>query len=169
MLTRKVLERILGQQVSKATGAAIQHGIDNEANARTAYEFARNVSVKEVGLFKHNRIARTHASPDGVLADANIGVELKAPTPATHFETLMSGEIPEKYRVQCLWQIAVCGFEAVDYVSYDPRFNPSAQLFIKRVDRDAAAIADLEARVEQFLAEVDAKEAEFRNRFAEAA
>lgn len=165
MLVKKLVERLTGRGQTKTKAATIQHGIDFETPGRVAYEFAFDVSVKEVGLFKHNRIARTHASPDGVRNDSNIGIEIKCPTSATHLETIMLDELPEQYRPQCLWQMACAGFEAVHYVSYDPRFPEGSQLYVQVVERDDKAISILEEQVEEFLHELNERETAFRERF----
>lgn len=165
MIIKKLVERLTGKGQVRPKAPTIQHGIDYETPGRVAYEFAFDVSVKEVGLFKHNRIARTHASPDGVRSDSNIGIEIKCPTSATHLETIMSDELPENYRPQCLWQMACAGFEAVHYVSYDPRFPEGSQLFVQVVERDDKAISILEEQVEEFLHELDDREKAFRARF----
>jgi len=39
-------------------------------------------------------------------------------------------------------------------VVFDPRMPEKAQLFVKRVDRDDAYIAEIEAEIVKFLAEV---------------
>jgi putative phage-type endonuclease len=165
LMTKKLVERVTGIVPDQIRAPTIQHGVDNEAPARSLYEMENMVTVKEVGLFKHNRIARTHASPDGVRSDSNVGIEIKAPTSATHLETLISGEVPEKYIKQCLWQMACAGFERVDYVSYDPRFPEQAIYFCKAVQRDDKAISELEEMVEEFLHELAKREKEFHERF----
>ena len=162
---KKVLERVLRQQIGKASGFALQRGIDGEPTARNAAAFVMGVKISEVGMFKHNRIINSHSSPDGVIDGTNIAIEIKVPTPATHFETLMTGKIPEQYYAQCQWHMACGGFEAVKYISHDDRFPPEAQLFIQEVSRDPEFIAQLEEEAEKFIKEVDALEIEFRNRF----
>ena len=52
------------------------------------------------------------------------------------------------------WQMACTGRKFCDFVSYDPRFPDHLQLFIVRVDRDDALIADIEKEVRLFLDEV---------------
>jgi len=167
LLYKKLVERI-GIQNSGYVSSSMRHGIETEASARTAYEFAQNVTVKEVGIFRHNRL-RAHASPDGVLANSNIGLEVKCPQSYTHLRTLMTGEIPENYLYQIMWQICCAGMDAVDYVSYDPRFPVKSQLFIKRVHRDNEMIAEMESEVEKFLSELDLLEAKFNAQYSEAA
>ena len=168
LLYKKLVER-LGIQNKSYVSKEMQHGIDNEDSARTAYEFVCNVSVQEVGLFKHNRIANTHASPDGVVGKTNIGIEIKAPSSVTHLKTLMTGEVSEQYIYQMNWQMACAGYDAVDFVSYDPRFTPKAQIFIKRFERDNALIAEIENELEIFMADLDKLQSEFNKRYAEAA
>jgi hypothetical protein len=57
---------------------------------------------------------------------------------------------------QMQWQLACTGRQWVDWVSYDPRMPAEMQLFVKRVPRDPAMIAELEKQVSEFLAEVSA-------------
>ena len=52
--------------------------------------------------------------------------------------------------------MAACERDWCDFVSYDPRLPGNMQLFVKRIQRDEAYIAELEAAVTQFLLEVDA-------------
>jgi len=168
LLYKKLVER-LGIQNKGWVSKEMQHGIDNEDSARTAYEFVRNVSVKEVGLFRHNRIANTHASPDGVVDKTNIGIEIKAPSSVTHLKTLMTGEVAEQYIYQMNWQMACAGYDAVDFVSYDPRFTPKAQIFIKRFERDNALIAEIENELEIFMQDLDNLQNDFNEKYLEAA
>lgn len=167
VIIKKVIERITGASVGRSLDGipAVRHGVENEAMARTEYEFRFGVAVNEVGLFKHNRIAWTHASPDGVRSDSNVGIEIKCPEPKTHWRALVDGVVSEKYRTQCLWQMAVCGFEAVDYVSFYPMFPEAARLAVIRIERDEDAISELEGKVEAVLAEIARREADFRQRF----
>ena len=163
---KKVLERIIRKQIGRsANGYNVQRGVDGEAVARNAASFSLDVKIKEVGLFKHNRLIGAHSSPDGVVEGTNIAIEIKCPTELTHYETLTSGEIPEQYYAQCQWHMACGGFEAVYYISHDDRFPHEAQLFIKRIERDNDCIARLEEEAEKFIAEVNSAEAEFRARF----
>jgi hypothetical protein len=60
------------------------------------------------------------------------------------------------------WQMACTGRQWCDFVSYDPRLPEEMRLFVKRVERDDAMIAQLEADVSEFLAEVDETVAKLR-------
>ena len=52
------------------------------------------------------------------------------------------------------WQMACTGRDWCDFVSYDPRMPEHLAIWVKRVHRDHVAIAELEAAVGTFLAEV---------------
>jgi putative phage-type endonuclease len=151
-----MLERLTGKQTASFTSAAMQHGIDTEAEARIAYSFDQNVPVNETGLVRHSSIPWTHCSPDGLVGDDGL-VEIKCRQPAGHLETLTTGEIPLEYITQMNWQLA-CMPERqwVDYVCYNPDFPEDLKLFIKRMQRDDKKILELEQSVCEFLAEVEA-------------
>ena len=95
------------------------------------------------------------ASPDGLIGNDGL-VEIKCPNTATHIKTLLGGAIPGEYRLQMMWQMACTGRKWCDFVSYDPRMPEDMRMFVSRLDRCDKSIADLEAEVRSFLAEVDA-------------
>ena len=149
-----VCERLTGAQAERFTNAAMQWGTEKEPDAKAAYEFIHNAQVEPAEFVPHPTIAMTGASPDGYVGDVGL-IEVKCPISATHIETLLRGQVPDKYEVQMLWQMACTGRAWCDYVSFDPRLPPHLQLFVKRVHRNATRIAELEAEVISFLAEVD--------------
>jgi len=56
--------------------------------------------------------------------------------------------------LQMQWQMACTGRKWCDFASYDPRLPESMRLFVRRVDRDEALIADIEKDVTEFLDEL---------------
>ncbi len=145
-----VVERLTGIQEDGFKTAAIQHGIDSEEAARLAYEAHTGAFVTEVGLYKHPAIEGTHASPDGLVGDDGL-IEIKCPNSATHIDTLKTEKVPTKYLYQMQWQMRCTDRQWCDYVSFDPRLPENLRLFVKRILRDDALIAKLEAEVVQFL------------------
>ena len=131
-------------------------GRDHEDEARASYAFLTNLPVIKIGLIPHPTIANAHASPDSLVGDEG-GLELKCPTSATHLRTLLDDAVPEDHLPQVHWALACSGRQWWDFVSYDPRFPDPYQFFQKRVMRDEAAIAALEAEARLFLGEVEAK------------
>ena len=169
LVAQLVVERLTGTPSENYINTAMQRGIDREPDARDAYEFARNVDVREVGLVRHPTIENTHASPDGLIGDDGM-LEIKVPSSATHIDTLLTGTIPLKYLLQMHWQMIVCNRRWADYVSFDDRLPAHMQLFIKRVERPFDDdVKKLEQDVRDFLAEVDAKVDALIKQFKEAA
>lgn len=163
-----IAERLTGIPAPSFTNAAMQHGVEQEPHARRAYAELMGVEVVEVPFVEHPEIAMFGCSPDGLVGDDGL-VEIKAPNTATHLETLLTETVPGKYVTQMQVQMAVCGRAWCDFASFDPRLPPSMQLFVKRVERDASLILDLETEVSAFLAEIDAKVAALTERYARAA
>lgn len=77
--------------------------------------------------------------------------------------------IDDKYFKQMQFQMACTGRQWCDFVSYDPRLPIEMQLHVRRVERDDAAIAEIEAAIGEFLAEVDAEVADLTARYRKAA
>jgi hypothetical protein len=82
-------------------------------------------------------------------------LEIKCPNSATHIDTLLNDTIADKYIVQMQWQMACAERQWCDFVSYDPRLPLDMQTYTKRVARDDARIAELEAEVRAFLADIE--------------
>jgi putative phage-type endonuclease len=150
-----ICERLTGRPTEGFTNAAMQWGTDQEPFARDAYSAKTGELVTETGFVRHPRIENAGASPDGIVG-AGL-VEIKCPNTANHIEYLMSKEPPQKYFYQMQWQMACAMAEFCDWVSYDPRMPQDLQLLIVRIHRDEDCIKMLEAEVEAFLSELDAK------------
>jgi putative phage-type endonuclease len=163
-MAQLICERLTGQQGESFTNAAMQHGTDTEPLARSAYENARNLLVKEVGFINHPRIEMSGASPDGLVADDGL-VEIKCPNTATHIDTLLSGKVPTKYITQMQWQMLCCQRKWCDFVSFDNRLPEHLQLFVQEVEFDPEYCAMLEKEVSQFLAELDSKVAKLKEKY----
>jgi putative phage-type endonuclease len=149
-----VAERLTGVPAETFTNGAMQWGTDTEAEARDAYRQHTLNEVKECGFIDHPTIAMSGASPDGLIGDDGL-LELKCPNTATHIETLLGKAVPSKYVTQMMWQMACTGRQWCDFASYDPRLPQSMRLFVIKLHRDDAMIAELEQAVVKFLNEVE--------------
>lgn len=158
------LERLAGPSMDGFISPAMQRGIDKEPEARAAYERHALVSVKEVGFCDHPEIDMAGASPDGLVGDDGL-VEIKCPTQATHWDTLRNGTVASDYIKQMQWQMACTGRKWCDFASFDDRFPNEMQLFVQRIHRDDAMIADMEEAVVQFLDELEAELVEVRAKY----
>jgi putative phage-type endonuclease len=161
-LVQLVSERLTGKKGDSFVNQAMLDGIERESAARELYMRTRGVSVTEVGFFDHPTIAMSGASPDGAVNAEEDGkyaglIEIKCPIETTHTNTLMSKSVPSKYMPQIQWQMSSVSpnVKWVDFISFNPNFPDTMQLFVARVERDNAYIAELEAEVIKFLDEVE--------------
>lgn len=154
-----VSERMTGNPYQGFKSADMEWGSETEADARNAYQYLRGWRASDlhgVAFVDHHAIAMAGASPDRLVGDEGL-LEIKCPATHTHIETLLGAPIDRDYMLQMQWQIACTGRKWCDFVSYDPRMPEALRLFVKRVERDDALIAELEAEVMKFLWEVAAK------------
>jgi putative phage-type endonuclease len=149
-----ICERLTGCVTPSFTNAAMIHGTETEPEARRAYEFFIDRDVQQVGFIPHPAIENAGASPDGFVGDDGL-LELKCPQSATHIETLLTGVIPDKYFKQMQFQMSCTARSWCDFASYDNRLPERMRLFVKRVERDEEAIAEIEREVRAFIAEID--------------
>ena len=163
-----IAERLTGKTEPSFTNEAMKWGTEKEPEARAAYEFYRNETVKEIGFVLHPNIDQSGASPDG-LVGADGMVEIKCPNTETHIETLLGKMVPSKYINQMQWQMACADRQWCDFVSYDPRLPENMRLFVKRMPRDDIRIKELETEVAGFLLEIAVKLSELQSLYGEKA
>jgi putative phage-type endonuclease len=161
-MAQLVVERISNSQAESFTNAAMQWGTDQEPYARAEYEATQGAMVEECGFVSHPTIEMAGASPDGLVGDEGL-IEIKCPNTATMIDVLLTGVVASKYNTQMQFQMACTGRQWCDYVVFDPRMPAKAQMFIKRVARDEAFIAEMEAEVTKFLSEVAEKVAKIQS------
>ena len=159
-----IVERLTGSAPERYVSAAMEHGIQTEAEAREAYEFVTGNAVVQTDPVPHPFIAGSHASPDGLIGDKGI-LEIKCPNSATHIETIVALSIPTKYITQMTWQMACTGREFADFVSYDPRMPADMRFFCQRLAMDHKIALHFEGEVKAFLAELDEKLDKLRAHF----
>jgi len=152
-LIKLAIQRVTGVVEESFTNDAMQWGKDNEAQARVAYEVASGNFVDQIAFVDHPAIQWFGASPDGLVNNDGL-VEIKCPNSATHWSYIKDDGPPTKYYIQMQAQMACTGRSWCDFVSYDPRMPERSQLFIKRVMREDAYIAEMESEVKKFLDEV---------------
>lgn len=163
-----VAERLTGKPADSYSNAAMQWGIDTEASAREAYAIKIDDKPVEIGFVDHPAIAWSGASPDGLVGFDGL-VEIKCPNTATHIRTLNGAAIDKKYMLQMQWQMACTEREWCDFVSFDPRLPDEMQMHVRRVERDDALLAEIEAEVTKFLDEVAATVAQLEATYRKAA
>jgi putative phage-type endonuclease len=160
-LMELVVERLTGLNADNYVSPAMQWGIDNEQFAVAAYEIERDVMLEPGGFAMHPEIKWFGASPDRRIGENGL-LEVKCPTSRTHLRYLIENVVPIEYQPQMLAEMACSEREYVDFVSFDPRFPPGLQLFVKRFERNDELIAIMETEIRQFLTEVEAMEKQVR-------
>ena len=150
---------------------AMQWGLDTSQSAGPSDYELMLASVEIAGL-RIGLSSRIPSSPWPVrrrtvfIGDDGL-IEIKCPNTATHIETLLGPRHSRPTTLRkCSFRWPVTGRQWCDFVSFDPRLPPAMQLFVKRVPRDQDMIENLDSEVIKFLAELDAKEAELRSRYA---
>ncbi|WP_103730208.1 lambda exonuclease family protein [Novosphingobium sp. HII-3] len=156
-----ITERLTGACPGGFTSAAMQWGIDQEPVARAVYAGRIGEAPVEIGFVDHPTIPHCGASPDGLVGFDGL-VEIKCPNSATHIATLRGASIDRKYLLQMHWQMACTERDWCDFVSFDPRLPEEMRMHVRRVQRDAELLAEIEAEVTKFLAEVDEAVADLR-------
>lgn len=149
-----ISELLTGEPSDHYVSRWMEEGKEKEPLARAAYEIAKDVYCEQVGFVFHPTIKMAGASPDSLVGEDGLA-EYKCPKTSTHLRYVLAGVVPEDYLDQMYWQMACCEREWCDFVSYDPSIKRAElRLFIRRLFRDEAIIADMNAKVEIFNAEV---------------
>jgi len=136
-----MLERMTGVPGKTYSNATMEEGSQWEPKARAAYTFMTGFEVTQAAFVDHPDIPLTGCSPDGLVGKDGV-LEIKCPFPNTHFTTLVTGEVPDKYMKQMQWALACTGRAWCDYVSYNDDMPEAMRLFIKRVPRSDTMIAE---------------------------
>ena len=154
------VERMTQQPIEQFVSKDMHWGNDWEPTARKRYSDVAGATVKECGMIPHPTIKNSGASPDGLVGRVGL-LEIKCPRTTTMVDTVLSGEIPQRYQAQINWQLACTARKWCDFVMFDPRLPEHSQIWIKRHHRDDQVISQLEDEVAGFLVEVEAMTARF--------
>lgn len=150
-----VCERLTGQsQEDTYVNAAMQRGIDKEADAFAAYEALTGTVASGVGFLAHDHLL-AGCSPDGEIGGYRGILELKCPKSATHLGYLRSGRVPASYLPQITHNLWITGAEWCDFLSFDDRFPVPLRTFLTRVNRSDVHLQSYELAAVLFLSEVE--------------
>lgn len=114
-------QRISGEVEETFTSYDMQRGHELEPYARECYEenYGR---VTQVGFitewFPEHKFTLGY-SPDGLVGEDGL-IEIKCPRKKKHIETLVSGEVPSEYILQCQTGLLVSGRKWLDFFSFYP-------------------------------------------------
>lgn len=151
---RLVLERLTGRsQDDTYVSAAMQAGIDREADAFAAYEALTGDVAVRTGFLAHT----THlagCSLDGHMGDFAKLMSIKCRQPSAHLDFLKSGTIPAGSMAQIRHELWMTGALEHDYFSWNPDFPEALQSRVVTVTRDEVDIPGYEREAVAFLSEV---------------
>lgn len=100
-----------------------ERGHQYEGEAREAVALMHGVSIRSAGLCYRDETKTTGCSPDGLIGDEG-GVEIKCPMGKTHVSHLLSGGLPDAYRLQVQFSLWVTGRDYWLFSSYHPELPP---------------------------------------------
>lgn len=156
LIARLIRERLTGKYVEGYKNAAMERGVEMEAEARDAYSFARGVAVEQIGLVDHPRIPNCCCSPDGLIGEDGL-LEIKCPSAeAQHLNAILKGAHAIEYNRQIQFQLMVANRRWCDIVSYNPHWPAHLQLAIVRVERDDKICAEMVGEIARAEAEIAA-------------
>lgn len=153
------IERLTGSPAPQGyVSPEMAWGTEQEPFSRMAYEEKTGLLVSESG-FAYLPDVMAGCSVDGFIEDGgSFGFwESKSPKSFTHIQYIKNNRLPPEHEPQILHNFWVTGAEFADFVSFDPRVPERLQLFVIRIERDDSAILEYEAKLLQFLAEVESE------------
>lgn len=153
-----IAERLTGRPQGIKKIYSLDERRDLEPEARYAYALFCNQDVREVGFIHHPFIEWFGCSPDLFAGDEGMG-EIKCLDPSTHLKLLEGNEsVIEEYIPQIRAGLACTSRAWCDFISYCPQMmGENEDLCVLRFERDEDHISRLECAVQQFLAEVDGR------------
>lgn len=149
-----VSERLTGLTATTYVNDAMQWGIENEPNARAAYELEYG-PTEPIGFAWEGWRG---CSPD-FMVESTHGGEIKCPMSTTFLQWIDAGVVPEEHLDQILFSMRLMDVDRWDFVAFDPRMPAHLQLWVKPVHADhyENRMEDIWNATGEFLDAVDAK------------
>lgn len=153
-MLRLIGERITGEPAETYGNSHTERGVEMEAEAADAYAFETEQTLERVGFIRNGVCG---CSPDRLIGGDGM-CQIKTALPHIQIERLLKGTLPAEYRPQVQGELMVAERAWNDFVSYWPRLP----LMRVRVYRDDAYIAQLDAAIREFVAEMNELESRVR-------
>lgn len=152
--TRSKYMRTLAGEILTGTcqegykNADMERGNAMEPEARALYSLVHDAELTQVGFMRRGDAG---ASPDSLIGDDGL-LEVKTKIPHLQIECLLREDrrLPPEHVAQVQGQLWISGRAWCDFVSY----WPGLPIFVTRVNRDEAYIANLSAEIDRFNAEL---------------
>jgi YqaJ-like viral recombinase domain len=142
---RLLAEWMTGEQVENFETEYMVRGVELEDQAMLAYETLKDIETQPGGFITTDD-GLIGCSPDRLVGDVG-DLELKCPLIHTQVKYALEGTVDDDYMCQLQGRMMIHGREWVDIFAYHPRLVIPPV----RVVRDDKMIADLKARLGEFL------------------
>jgi putative phage-type endonuclease len=147
-ILEKIVETHYGIQENHCS-VAMQWGIGFEPEAAEYYELLTGSRVQECGFIQPSENSYFGGSPDGLIGESGL-IEIKCPhNPVNHLRAGLceSAEdlkkLSKDYYWQCYGNMLVTGRKWCDFVSFDPRLQGEARMYVLRIERDETILTEL--------------------------
>jgi hypothetical protein len=140
-------ERLTGRPTVNYRSPQMDRGAREEDEARTKYEFTRDVETFRVGFIRNGMKG---CSPDSLI-DANGMLEIKSADPHVYLDFMSRATFPTEHWAQCQGGLWVAEREWNDLAIY----CPGLKLLVRRTYRDDQYIAELARQVDLFNEEIE--------------
>lgn len=149
-----VAERMTDSAMDHYVTDAMQHGIDTELEALTAYEATNKVRIQTAEFILHPSIEYFGATPDGLVGHAG-GVEVKCPTSPVYVAWRAANRIPEDHLPQIIANLLCTSRSWWDFYAFDPRIKHGPKGFQKRYAPSVEDLAWVASQAVEFLQATD--------------
>lgn len=153
-LAQLLAEQFGGEQEGYKS-SAMARGNALEPQARAAYEFLTDNTVRQVGGVYLNDCKELMISPDGLIPELKKGLEIKCPEMKTHIRYLLEGGVPNEYIIQVQSALWVTGYQSWDFVSYCPEYRPQP-LYLYTVEPDPILMKAFDTHIPAFIKTLNA-------------
>jgi len=120
LLNKLIAEKMATFLEPQGSSKDIERGHALEPMAKKEYEKQTGKPVKEVGFILHPHRNDFGLSPDGIINNGSMAIEIKSPNSQTHVEYIRSKTVPRKYLFQHVaYFFNIPELESIDFVSYD--------------------------------------------------
>jgi hypothetical protein len=151
----EIVRGMMGIPPDEYTTPEMAEGVRREEESIEAYE-AQTFRITDPGEFLLIPGTIIGATPDAFVVGESGLVQAKNPSPKAHMETLLSRELPSKYRVQVQWEMMVADRNWCDFISYNPAFPDQHKLVIIREMHDRKFTSEvLRPRIDTFIGYVN--------------
>ena len=120
LLNKLIAEKMATFLEPQGSSKDIERGHALEPMAKKEYEKQTGKPVKEVGFILHPHRNDFGLSPDGIINNGSMAIEIKSPNSQTHVKYIRSKTVPRKYLFQHVaYFFNIPELESIDFVSYD--------------------------------------------------